>query len=850
MESLDGQEEEKRGKMKEEKEQKGQKEEEKEDEISTRSKSEPEAQTKASSGKPPKHPATGNRSTENEFLSKGDGPLKKGAAISASPSPEPFLREEYTDRLLRAYEDIKRDSLRDNVTLRLVMDALQSHAGLLRTLEECSQWDGHQRHETYLDLMLSIQMEERSEDAPKGGHHLSFDAFKKLFPPPKTLSDANAFLHDAEELRQNTPTPELKELQGVGRGVQGTKRSSAAGSRRYPGGKPSSVTITKEALIDRLRKARATKCLRLDRCGLSEMPSDGEFTEYLREIHEISLKHNLLTSLPAEMAHLRRLRRLICSGNMLTRLPESVTRLPDLVSLDVSGNMLEYLPPSICYLRNLRSLIASHNRIRSLPPALGDMTFLSKVDLVGNPLHPILAEKVSAGMPMLLCFLQAIKHIIAEAQASGINPYGELDGEVALFGSEKLLSNAEFAMVGRVVDVRREMIKSRVDDASRSGILNLESMGSKEITDDMISPVAEGLRSLSIAHNAPLTALPAQLFRSQQLLRLNASSCSISMIPENSGLTHLSLLQTLDLSDNGLKELPGRAIVGLVSLRLLDISRNDLEEFPVELASLRSLRNIHFHSNPRLQDLSTYRKVYRKQGISGFMSLVVERAKGYVASHVARELEESITESRFQQASSTGMLDLSHLSLLDVPQRVYGGNGRGSPKQFTNRLGGWKAQEVAAGERLRTLSLSHNRLKRIPAELQSLYRLVRLDLSFNALSDDGVPSELSKLRSLVSINFSHNLLRHVPRAVTDMAQLEVLDVSHNKIEAISVRLLGLQKLNFLALTDNPLPEGTVSAAKRSILELRKLLQDTEGKLPRADLSDGTRAELSPRADVL
>ena len=55
------------------------------------------------------------------------------------------------------------------------------------------------------------------------------------------------------------------------------------------------------------------------------------------------------------------------------------------------------------------------------------------------------------------------------------------------------------------------------------------------------------------------------------------------MIPENSGLTHLSLLQTLDLSDNGLKELPGRAIVGLVSLRLLDISRNDLEEFPVDM---------------------------------------------------------------------------------------------------------------------------------------------------------------------------------------------------------------------------------------------------------------------------
>ena len=57
MENVDGQEEEKRGKMKEEKEQKGQKEEEKEDEISTRIKSEPEVQTKASLGKPPKHPA-------------------------------------------------------------------------------------------------------------------------------------------------------------------------------------------------------------------------------------------------------------------------------------------------------------------------------------------------------------------------------------------------------------------------------------------------------------------------------------------------------------------------------------------------------------------------------------------------------------------------------------------------------------------------------------------------------------------------------------------------------------------------------------------------------------------------
>ncbi|KAI9179158.1 hypothetical protein H9P43_005820 [Blastocladiella emersonii ATCC 22665] len=117
--------------------------------------------------------------------------------------------------------------------------------------------------------------------------------------------------------------------------------------------------------------------------GLGAVP-DSVLAE--RACQRLSLAHNALTHLPAELALLGNLRVLRLDHNSLVALPESLGALINLETLQVAHNRLTTLPRSVGRLAALRHLYASHNALTELPLALHRISGLKTLAVEGNPL--------------------------------------------------------------------------------------------------------------------------------------------------------------------------------------------------------------------------------------------------------------------------------------------------------------------------------------------------------------------------------------------------------------------------------------------------------------------------------
>ncbi|KAL7642805.1 UNVERIFIED_CONTAM: hypothetical protein RMT77_006093 [Armadillidium vulgare] len=134
----------------------------------------------------------------------------------------------------------------------------------------------------------------------------------------------------------------------------------------------------------------------LSKNRFSEVPS--EICEY-ESLEKIHLYHNVIKSLPDQLANLQSLSHLILSRNQLSVLPSCVCQLSSLQVLDVSGNRLVSLPEELGLLARLTDLDASYNQLQVLPPSLGDLDDLRRLRLRRNHLQNIPSE---------LCFLRLV----------------------------------------------------------------------------------------------------------------------------------------------------------------------------------------------------------------------------------------------------------------------------------------------------------------------------------------------------------------------------------------------------------------------------------------------------------
>ncbi|RXG70847.1 Leucine-rich repeat and calponin homology domain-containing protein 1 [Armadillidium vulgare] len=167
----------------------------------------------------------------------------------------------------------------------------------------------------------------------------------------------------------------------------------------------------------------------LSKNRFSEVPS--EICEY-ESLEKIHLYHNVIKSLPDQLANLQSLSHLILSRNQLSVLPSCVCQLSSLQVLDVSGNRLVSLPEELGLLARLTDLDASYNQLQVLPPSLGDLDDLRRLRLQLCFLRLVcldLSYNRISSLPTELRFMSSLLDLLLEA-----NPLSHPPANVCMRG--------------------------------------------------------------------------------------------------------------------------------------------------------------------------------------------------------------------------------------------------------------------------------------------------------------------------------------------------------------------------------------------------------------------------------
>ncbi len=99
-----------------------------------------------------------------------------------------------------------------------------------------------------------------------------------------------------------------------------------------------------------------------------------------------------LTEIPREVFTLKQLKQLTLKHNQLPEIPKEIIYLPNLIYLDISHNQIKGLPFQMKDLATLKYLNLSHNYIKELPYEVQELTQLEHLDFSYNQLITIPSE--------------------------------------------------------------------------------------------------------------------------------------------------------------------------------------------------------------------------------------------------------------------------------------------------------------------------------------------------------------------------------------------------------------------------------------------------------------------------
>lgn len=110
---------------------------------------------------------------------------------------------------------------------------------------------------------------------------------------------------------------------------------------------------------------------------------------------------------PALFKHYPKLRKIYLNWNKLNTIPPQIGQMRFLTVLDLSMNNLDYLPQEIGMLTNLKRLLLFDNRLEDLPFEMGSLFQLEMLGLEGNPMRQDYKDRlVEHGTQELIRFLR------------------------------------------------------------------------------------------------------------------------------------------------------------------------------------------------------------------------------------------------------------------------------------------------------------------------------------------------------------------------------------------------------------------------------------------------------------
>ncbi|KAI9562947.1 hypothetical protein GHT06_010403 [Daphnia sinensis] len=277
----------------------------------------------------------------------------------------------------------------------------------------------------------------------------------------------------------------------------------------------------------------------------------------------------------------------------------------------------------------------------------------------------------------------------------------------------------------------------------------------------------------------------------QSLKVLDMSYNRLVTLPARS-LANWTMLEELHLQGNGLVSVDDNSLIGLSSLRLVNLAGNQLTSLPPGLfsSSAEHLAELYVSAN-------------------GLTVLAPGLFRGLSKLLVLDLSENHLTSSSFDPTTLTGLFRLAVLSLHN--NRI----SRLDAALFSDltnlqilRLDGNMLETLPDGvfnslPHLHTLILSRNRLTRLDGQLMAnLHSLSILALDNNLI--ERIDAEaLSNTTQLQDLNLSGNNLPSVPPALAALTRLQSLDLGENRLVGFDYAVLdGMKELSSLRLLDN------------------------------------------------
>ncbi len=139
-------------------------------------------------------------------------------------------------------------------------------------------------------------------------------------------------------------------------------------------------------LSDEISKLANLKILNIACNQLQSLPDNIDRLSQLKELYASNNQLDL-TSFP--LGNLTNIEKIWLSKNQISQLPDNIGQLINLNTLDLSDNCLQYLPVSIGNCQKLEYLDLSRNQLVELPENFGNLTELKHLQLQGNRLEKL-----------------------------------------------------------------------------------------------------------------------------------------------------------------------------------------------------------------------------------------------------------------------------------------------------------------------------------------------------------------------------------------------------------------------------------------------------------------------------